>query len=439
MTSRGSLGSTLNSNINTGPHINVTKRTGLNLAKAIGSNIKQNEFEGTAHDITDGSLMVNECDTQHTAQIQTCIGKDTVPYGSFDRFDPNPDINLTEEMIGAPFPCAETNVGDDDNNITYHTDARQSQFIRDIGDARNEFEYFLRKHQIALFIRGYNASSLQPHLQTCEKNDAAVNQTTRRITIWLEKSTFNPDADNFREEFGKTSAKKYFKLKANETTKKNLFVINNYEGIYFELFKALLYDIISDVRGDTAYISKEGNRSDMTTAKMLAFSGVSLTYGYMSAKNGDTAITTNIFSARTDRNGPFRAHGGDDVFWLHNCELEMFDKHTNRRHIRFILTPNVMNLILTRLKNEEEPITIPAYHNPNFEMRMRPDQHAEAPGSGNSRYLPFVLASCIHSNAITANNSEISLRDIERKIGKIVSGGPPSSQIDWVNGCSPEL
>ena len=438
MTSRGSLGSTLNSNINTGPHINVTKRTGLNLAKAIGSNIKQNEFEGTAHDIPDGSLMVNECDTQHTAQIQTCIGKDTVPYGSQDRFEANLEINIKPEDTG-PFPCAESEEDGGDENIIYHTDARQSQFIRDIGDARNEFEYFLRRHQIALFIRGYNAYDLQPHLRTCEKNEAHCQQTTRRITIWLENSNYKENEQKFTKVTGKRSGRTYFKYNSNDTTKINLFVVNDYSDIYFELFKALLYDILMEVRGDTAYVSKESNRTDMTTAKMLAFSGVSLTYGYMSAKNGDTAITTNIFSARTDRNGPFRAHGGDDVFWLHNCELEMFDKHTNRRHIRFILTPNVMNMILTKLKDGDDAITIPAYQVPNFDMRMRPDQHAEAPGSGNSRYLPFVLASCIHSNAITANNSEISLRDIERKIGKIVSGGPPSSQIDWVNGCSPEL
>ena len=441
MALRGSLPSMLNSRINTGPDINITKRTGLNLAKGIsGGNVPQREFtDSTAHDIEDNRIMLNECDTEYTAQIQTCVAKDTVVCGANDSFVENSDHALGDIDFG----CGQA--------IKYLVDLRHSQYIRDIGDARNELEYFLRARQVALFFPGYTAEYFQPHLLVRKKD--TTQTTTRRISIIFSKDEASFPQDLFLSEPHKGTRTQFpfYKATVNKDTTKNVFWVKirhdlepNPEtlvepgSLNFMNVLSLVKDVLDSLKqAQLAYVSTVRNESTVMPPKALAFSGMSLTYGYMSPKNGDTALTANLFSARTDRNGPFRAHGGDDVYWLYNCELEMFDNSTHRRHERPVLTPQLLDHIAKTCITG--PVGIPVFSLPQLDMCMRPDPLAEAPGAGNKQYPPFVLAVAPHSHSLCSFSTSTSLCDLERRIGKIISGGPPSSQIYWINGAGTEL
>tara|TARA_B110000444_G_scaffold260450_1_gene307455 strand:+ start:1537 stop:2862 length:1326 start_codon:yes stop_codon:yes gene_type:complete len=441
MALRGSLPSTLNSRINTGPDINITKRTGLNLAKGIsGGHVPQREFtDSTAHDIEENRIMLNECDTEHTAQIQTCIGKDTVCYGSHDSFTRNTAFDL-----GIPdFGCGR--------GLQYQVDARHSQYIRDVGDARCDLEYFLRTRQIVLFFPNCEAENFQPHLHIRTKKDNS-SFSTRRVSIIfnVEDVKFQGNLYNPTPENGARTGFPFFKATSNKGEQHNVFALkiraskSNAEVTKDVLNYTSVLNFVKDVfdsikKPQLAYVSTVRNDKEVMPPKTLAFSGMSLTYGYMSPKNGDTAITANLFSARTDRNGPFRAHGGDDAFWLYNCELEMFDKQTHCRHERPVLTPHLLNYIVTNIALSGASIRIPGYNPPDADQCMRPDPLAEAPGSGNKQYPSFVLASAPHSHSLCGFSTTTSLCDLQRRIGKVISGGPPSSQIDWINGAGSEL
>ena len=441
MALRGSLPSTLNSRINTGPDINITKRTGLNLAKGIsGGHVPQREFtDSTAHDIEENRIMLNECDTDHTAQIQTCIGKDTVCYGSHDGFTRNTtfDLGITDFGCGAPG--------------LYHVDARHSQYIRDVGDARCDLEYFLRTRQIVLFFPNCEAENFQPHLHIRNKKDGSA-LSTRRVSI-----IFNVDQGKFEDHSydttpatGTRSGFPFFKGNNNRSETHNVFALKirasksaqavTKDDLNYTSVLNFVKDVFESIKKpQLAYVSQVHNDAATMPPKALAFSGMSLTYGYMSPKNGDTAITANLFSARTDRNGPFRAHGGDDAFWLYNCELEMFDKQTHCRHERPVLTPHLLDYIVKNIDPNGGRIQITAYTSPEPDQCMRPDPLAEAPGSGNKQYPSFVLASAPHSHSLCGFSTTTSLCDLQRRIGKVISGGPPSSQIDWINGAGSEL
>lgn len=445
MALRSSLPSALNSQMNTGPSINTTVRTGMNLAKTSGTSVNQTEFTNTTkHDIPEEHVLLTECDTHDVAHMQTCIGKDTVPYGALlDKF--HNDI-LGSDYADLQFPCGDAGT----SGAPYQLDLRYSQYLRDIGDARNDLESFLRINQVCLFVQGINAESIQPHMADFVASNTCL-KTTRRVNVifcdkkwndgqydvstWEEKTESTTNTKYLQPEMScKNNDHKFYRFAVLQDNAKHLNSAASVQAFITGLLHA------ENIR---PHVSRSNESQQVMRPATLAYAGMSLTYGHMSAKNGDTALTTNLFSARTNRNGPFRAHGGDDVFWLYNCELVMFDKNTHRRVERFVLTPYVLTDIMQNFVNGGGAAgmpQIPTYNMTQVGDRLRPDPVGDGPGSGNKAYPPFVFAVAPHAHSLLPWNMRgASLRDMERKMGKIVSGGSPGAQVDWVNGAGSEL
>lgn len=439
MALRSSLPSTLNSQINTGPSINTTVRTGMNLAKTSGSCVTQVDLtNSTKHDIPEEHILLTECDTHDVAQMQTCIGKDTVPYGKTK--DAFTECKEADTTFG--YPCEDPNPN---TAAQYLLDLRYSQYLRDIGDARNDLEYFLRINQVCLFIHGINAEVMQPHLADTHSSNAD-ELTTRRVNIlFCNNDEFNDGttktiADWDRNIEPNTQTEYYEARKKPKILYR--FAVVQRDARHLTSAAAVQAFILGLLQQHNIepFVSKGANTTDVMRPVTLAYAGMSLTYGHMSAKNGDTALTTNLFSARTNRNGPFRAHGGDDAFWLYNCELAMFHKDTHRRIDRFVLTPYILTQIMQAFATNERMPRIPTLPVIPASLRMRPDPIGDGPGSGNKEYPPFVFGVGPHTHSLLPWNMRgMSLRDIERKMGKVVSGGTPSAQVDWVNGAGSEL
>ena len=332
-------------------------------------------------------------------------------------------------------------------------DVRDCQYHRDLGDARSSLEYYLRYHQVAIFFdedgiaqNMLYAEQYQPHLRHGFVNGNTIAEhkcTTRRNSFFFSKrahdAVFQENSTNIETDLDRF---RVTEVKPQHHANPELHVFHvqildgaspNYLHILHIIDKALKSEHIPKV-------STSRNPNTVVPAVHLTEAGVALTYGHMSQKNGDTAFTANIFSARTDVNGPFRAQASHDVFWLYNCELRNFNARTHERHKRVVLTPELLDRILERwfTGGREMNTLVPYIRMPKANECMTVDRSKTAPGTGGG-HPEFVLATRAHKMLGMDLLHLSSLRDMERVFGKIVSGGDPYSSIDWVNGAGTEL
>ena len=75
---------------------------------------------------------------------------------------------------------------------------------------------------------------------------------------------------------------------------------------------------------------------------------------------------------------------------------------------------------------------------PRCAALRRPEQRKAAP-DGNHKFPNFVLAARQHKIVGSSLLYMASLRDAERVLGKVISGGQPYSSIDWVHGAGAEM
>lgn len=449
-----SLPSALSSRINTGPDINMTMRTDSNLACKLLET--PTDIDTTACDVREGTIVLSDAMGTGATAMQLCIGRDTVKETALDQ------ACFNGEYVRVPCEHARRRPGGERG--AYIMDVRDAQYYRDLGDARSSLEYYLRFHQVAIFFDDDNgnggidednmlfAEYYQPHLQHDYVNgniDPNSHKcTTRRNTFFFSTRT----------------ADEAFRLGENNIPGPHAEIDNRLGHVTYEIKKTNqkqhLHFYHVQVRGraptyldildiiDTALkkhhvprVTTARQQDNMVEAVHLSESGVALTYGHMSQKNGDTAFTANIFSARTDVNGPFRAQASHDVFWIYNCEVHMFSNKTYERHKRVVLTPFLLTEISARwfAGGNNMNQLVPRLPSPTQQDCLQVDYSKTAPGTGPRKYPEFVLATRPHKMLGMDLLHLSSLRDMERVFGKVVSGGDGYASIDWVNGASTEL
>ena len=446
-----SLPSALGTRINTGPDINMTMRTDSNLACKLAKT--PGDVETTACDVREGTIALADSMGHGNTAMQLCIGRDTIEDCDFDK------DRFRNGFCRIPCPHAEARAeeeGQDHADRAYCMDVRDCQYYRDLGDARSSLEYYLRYHQVAIFFDdntlGENilyAEQYQPHLRHGFVNGNKISEhkcTTRRNSFFFSRRPYQEAFPDIILPAAETEIDiehySMHEVKPQHHANPELHVFHvqifdgatpNYLQILHIIDKALKSEHIPKV-------STSRNPNTVVPAVHLTEAGVALTYGHMSQKNGDTAFTANIFSARTDVNGPFRAQASHDVFWLYNCELRNFNARTHERHKRVVLTPELLNRILDRWFNSDQRMNtlVPYIGMPKASDCMTVDRSKTAPGTGGG-HPEFVLATRAHKMLGMDLLHLSSLRDMERVFGKIVSGGDPYSSIDWVNGAGTEL
>lgn len=447
-----SLPSALSSRINTGPDINMTMRTDSNLACKLLET--PTDIETTVCDVREGTIVLSDAMGTGATAMQLCIGRDTVKETDLD------EACFNGEYVGVP--CGHyDDPGREDG--AYVMDVRDAQYYRDLGDARSSLEYYLRFHQVAIFFDQSRdggridnddmlfAEYYQPHLRHDFVNGNNVTgtykSTTRRNTFFFSTRTADEvfqNVDNIAQRhipINNIAGHEIHEIKTNNQNQHLHFYHVRVQG------QAPTYLDILDII-DTALkkhhvprVTTARHKNNIVEAVHLSESGVALTYGHMSQKNGDTAFTANIFSARTDVNGPFRAQASHDVFWIYNCEVRMFSSKTYERHKRVVLTPYLLTQISARWFGGGARMNqlVPMLASPTQQDCLQVDYSKTAPGTGPRKYPEFVLATRPHKMLGMDLLHLSSLRDMERVFGKVVSGGDGYASIDWVNGASTEL
>lgn len=449
-----SLPSALSSRINTGPDINMTMRTDSNLACKLLET--PTDIETTVCDVREGTIVLSDAMGTGATAMQLCIGRDTVKETALDQACFNGGY--------VDVPCNH-GPGAPGERGAYIMDVRDAQYYRDLGDARSSLEYYLRFHQVAIFFDEIDdqggiidennmlfAEYYQPHLQHDYVNgniDPNSHKCTmRRNTFFFSKRTadevFARAPNNIQRPHAVIDYKPGYVICEIKKTNQNQHL--HFYHVQVQGQAPTYLDILDII--DTALkkhhvprVTTARQQDNMVEAVHLSESGVALTYGHMSQKNGDTAFTANIFSARTDVNGPFRAQASHDVFWIYNCEVRMFSNKTYERHKRVVLTPFLLTEISARWFRDGRGMNqlVPGPQRRLQQDCLQVDYSKTAPGTGPRKYPEFVLATRPHKMLGMDLLHLSSLRDMERVFGKVVSGGDGYASIDWVNGASTEL
>lgn len=447
-----SMPSALNSRIDTGPTINKTNRTDCNLACRLAAS--QLDIESTALDVHPGDLVMADACGYDSQPMQLCIGKDTISDYALK------DDNLTYTLCGEQFVL----------------DQRAAQYHRDVGDARTGLEYYLRMNQAVVFFHdgaGGGQGTLeplravQPHIQGGHVNHANDGVSTIRKNVFVFSDADYQD-DFYVKPGGDALNRNNLdavsigtqnvpldipvtKAADNTNDKLNIFHINltpaRANVHYIHILHIISTILTKQNCCKTKYITNESSTTAIPTLHLNS-AGLSLTHGHMSSRNGDTAFTTNLFAARTDVNGPFKARAGDDIFWIYNCEDRMFNCKTFERHARCVLTEELLQTLVQKFF--AEGVFAQARVAPNLALNFNAqidrdsclhiEQRKAAPdGTGNHKFPNFVLAARQHKIVGSSLLYMASLRDAERVLGKVISGGQPYSSIDWVHGAGAEM
>lgn len=382
--------------------------------------------------------------------MQLCIGKDTISDYALKA------DTLTYRICGEQFVL----------------DQRAAQYHRDVGDARTGLEYYLRMNQAVVFFHRSDGTlqplkAVQPHIQGGYVNHAEEGVSTIRKNVFVFSNAdyqdafyLNPNREPLKRNdidvvsLGTADAPLNIpvtKAADNTTEKLNIFHINlsrvGQNVHYLHILHIISTILTRENCCKTKYITNESNTTAIPTLHLNS-AGLSLTHGHMSSRNGDTAFTTNLFSARTDVNGPFKARAGDDIFWIYNCEDRMFNCKTFERHARCVLTEELLQTLVQKFFAEGVFADPPGAPNLALDFVtpisrdncLHIEQRKAAPdGTGNHKFPNFVLAARQHKIVGSSLLYMASLRDAERVLGKVISGGQPYSSIDWVHGAGAEM
>ena len=62
-------------------------------------------------------------------------------------------------------------------------------------------------------------------------------------------------------------------------------------------------------------------------APIVSYAGVAMTDAFYNASNGDTFVTSNLYSLMTTQNGPVPSCHGDQLHWIWHAEQNYYNKH----------------------------------------------------------------------------------------------------------------
>lgn len=116
-------------------------------------------------------------------------------------------------------------------------------------------------------------------------------------------------------------------------------------------------------------------------APIASYAGVAMTDAFYNASNGDTFVTSNMYSLMTTQNGPVPSCHGDTLHWLWNVEQYYYNKHGCRfaRNLWY----DKANNDLIFVHNVENPL--------QFDKQNYRDGAAESRIGRKFHFIPFKM------------------------------------------------
>lgn len=191
-----------------------------------------------------------------------------------------------------------------------------AQFQCDVYDARDHTELALALAQICILV--YNpiqgVSVFSPD-NRCYLENGVFNKP-EGDSIVLRRNVIVVDAN---DSLGMTDEDKKRAIK-------NLFKnVQNNEHMNF-MFTRLAGDFMEVMK-----LCKQTPQCTIQTqtmeAPIVSYAGVAMTDAFYNACNGDTFVTSNLYSLMTTQNGPVPSCHGDPLHWIWNVEQHYYNKH----------------------------------------------------------------------------------------------------------------
>ena len=435
MSGIASIGTATNSNLaGAGPSINITGRTDLTTISMFANS--DSDLKNGQHDVKRHEL----CLSVPQRQIQA--------YSAVFSFDPFVDmpvsLNAGNDYIKLPV-----------EGLNSVLDMTISRYYRDVGDARNDLEYLLAKHQISL-----HSLDLGQNLSLARMQDRLIKTGTapgshmfhRRNAIFLSHNeadfTNNLDLNHGGTWVAVTEPPNcgYESIFQFEPTNKPLVVNKNNSFIYGIAVNmpqddsaAGLYNLTQKLDHVMRYAMRNVPRvhtvKNVTSAPIeppdLVYAGIALTDACAHPQNGDTAVTLNIFSALTVDNGPFSVLTNDDLMWIHDIELADFEKDGMRRQRIVIDIPSVFRCLAPATTTDSLREVTDRYQRFQASRSTTVITNALKHKPGNPSRKTFLIAPQKRGFGLLQRSS---IKDKMRHIGKSISSCMPSKRLDLVNG-----
>jgi len=435
MSGIASIGTATNSNLaGAGPSINITCRTDLTTISQFS--LTDSDLKSGQHDIRRHEL----CVSVPQRQIQA--------YGAVFSFDPFVEmpVSLSVDVDFTKLPL-EDNSSRLDMNI--------SRYYRDVGDARNDLEYIMAKHQISLHSMTSDINNallkMQDRLIAPATAAGRPQHFHRRNAVYLET---NPQVFEIHDpnHGGRWTA-------VADIPTLYTWTSTDYPGVKHTnslIFGLLIempdantdlctrtYDVESQLDMVIRHVmhlnepkvhTSKNTKSAPITPPDLVYAGIALTDACAHPQNGDTAVTVNIFSALTVDNGPFSVLINDDLMWIHEIELADFEVDGFRRHRVVLDTASIAQVIFATTTVASQAKINSAYtRHTNARNRSQFQRPAVAFKNvpGNPSRKTFLIAPQKKGFGLLKRTS---VKDRMRHIGTSISSCMPSKRLDLVNG-----
>jgi len=417
-----SIGTATNSNLaGIGPSLNITGGACMANASKTGS---------SAQEIKDGNADVKRHEVCLTASARNKSAY--VPVISTDTVAVSPLYSKSSAY--SKLPITEANPST--------LDMTMATYYREVGDARCDLEYILRKSQISLhaFEAGIDEKlrTFQDNLLFDDSGGASMPTHRKNAIVFGVEADFTEDRSKSQHPWHNNSswqqhpndAVKGVKHLVHgnssncDTIDTEIYGISLENPDYMVLFKKLVAEI--STRPVRVFGSKS-TQSDPIEPPMLTYAGIALTDACLHAQNGDTAVTLNIFSALTVNNGPFDVYSNDDLMWIFSVELADFEKDGLRR-FRDVLTFKILETCLLLPATVHSVVS----YIPGQARRSRAiivDSLKHRPGNPSRK--TFLIAPLKRGFGLLKRSS---IQDKMRHIGTAISSCSASKRLDMVNG-----
>lgn len=129
--------------------------------------------------------------------------------------------------------------------------------------------------------------------------------------------------------------------------RRNVIVVDPNGVVDLATIKALFQDVPNKAHMNFYYTDSDFNIGDLMQlckqtpqctiehqtmeAPIVSYAGVAMTDAFYNASNGDTFVTSNLYSLMTTQNGPVPSCHGDPLHWIWNVEQHYYNKHGCRQ------------------------------------------------------------------------------------------------------------
>lgn len=283
--------------IYSGPVSNVTCRMDQAIAQHIGTPHKDEETKSQPTCLRNDLLVTCDMPGANATSVQHVTSMDLLEFHE-----------VSAQQIG-------------DYKVYVPTD--YAQYTCDVHDARTRAELVMAANQMCL-LRWENGKPKSlvpdPRVYHSGNNNAGGYAFTipddgivlRRNVIW-----------NSRENGGENEELKQFVTELNK--KKEKLIVETFDLSDKNVPKRLR-DIFYGIGSkNNIYCTHKGTVQKLVPPR-FSYAGIAMTDAFLNSANGDTHVTSNLFSSITLNNGPVAVAHGDRMHWIWRVELNYYTK-----------------------------------------------------------------------------------------------------------------